>query len=384
MDPILSYLADVQKTVDQLDQQSVETVIRILHEARLNYQNVFILGNGGSAATASHFVCDLAKNTRTAGCQDFRVIGLADNMAILSAYANDEGYENVFAMQLKNLVRPEDVVIAISSSGNSPNVLKAVELANEIGAKTIGFTGRNGGRLGSIAQIEVRVPNQFADQIEDVHLILAHLISRRLRELAEPSVLMTQSDQMQLQGVDHPVVPIKSGQALDQPRNIPDTSIQQIMAQADISQCSLGDLLLLLSKHFRAISGSFLILNEAGEVIDSILAYTGNVCRADMERIAQFLNRGLAGWVVKHQVVTMVMNTSWDNRWLYADGETTSEPRSVLCAPVVKKNWTAGVITLARPESTPFSVEEMFALNTFSQDVQNSLEPCWGQRSSPD
>jgi D-sedoheptulose 7-phosphate isomerase len=335
------------------------------------------MGNGGSAATASHFVCDLAKNTRTSGCQDFRVIGLADNMAILSAYANDEGYENVFAMQLKNLVRPEDVVIAISSSGNSPNVLRAVELANEIGATTIGFTGHGGGQLGSIAKIEVRVPNQFADQIEDVHLILAHLISRRLRELAEPSVLMAHSDQIQFQDLDQAVVPTNTGQAINHLINTPDPSTQRPMAQIDVTNCSLGDLLLNLLNNFRAISGSFLILNEAGEIIDSILAYTGQVCRADAERVAQFLSHGLAGWVVKNQVVTMVMNTSWDNRWIYADGEIASEPRSVLCAPVMNSNRTAGVITLARPESSPFSVDEMFALNTFTQDVQGSLAPCF-------
>jgi D-sedoheptulose 7-phosphate isomerase len=124
MEQIQHYLAGVQQTLDLLPQDSIRAAIETLHAARLAKRTVFIMGNGGSASTASHFVCDLAKNTRAPGQPDFRVLGLADNMAIFSAYGNDEGYHNVFARQLATFVEAGDVVIAISTSGNSPNVLR--------------------------------------------------------------------------------------------------------------------------------------------------------------------------------------------------------------------------------------------------------------------
>ncbi|MCI0398741.1 MAG: SIS domain-containing protein [Chloroflexi bacterium] len=182
MDSVVGYIAGLQETLDRLPLALIEEVIAILHESRLEGRQVFIMGNGGSASTASHFVCDLAKNTRHNGRPAFRVLGLTDNMAVLSAYANDEGYENVFAEQLANFVRPGDVVIGISTSGNSPNVLRAIELANQVGAKTIGFTGFDGGRLGRIVALNVQVPNNCIEQIEDVHLILEHLICTALRQ----------------------------------------------------------------------------------------------------------------------------------------------------------------------------------------------------------
>ena len=144
---IAEYLSGIKKTIDLLPIKSIEEVICLLHEARLNESQVFIMGNGGSAATASHFVNDLAKSTRITGWPHFRVIGLTDNMSIFSAYANDIGYEAVFAEQLNNLLRQDDIVIGISASGNSPNVLNGIELANHRGAKTIGFTGLTGGKL---------------------------------------------------------------------------------------------------------------------------------------------------------------------------------------------------------------------------------------------
>jgi phosphoheptose isomerase len=128
----------------------IEEVIDTLHDARLTGKQVFIMGNGGSASTASHFVCDLAKNTRKEGWPHFKAIGLADNIAIFSAYANDEGYDNVFAQQLASLICTGDIVIGISASGNSPNVLKAMEIAKQHRAKTIGFTGFDGGKLGKM------------------------------------------------------------------------------------------------------------------------------------------------------------------------------------------------------------------------------------------
>jgi D-sedoheptulose 7-phosphate isomerase len=148
MSLLMEYVRDLQTTLAALPLEPIEQVVSILNQARLENRQVFIMGNGGSAATASHFVCDLAKNTREVGKPHFKVIGLSDNMAILSALANDEGYDNVFVQQLANLINPGDIVIAISASGNSPNVLKAIEYARETGATTIGFTGYEGGKLG--------------------------------------------------------------------------------------------------------------------------------------------------------------------------------------------------------------------------------------------
>jgi D-sedoheptulose 7-phosphate isomerase len=141
MQSITNYIFDLKQTLEILPLTEIDRVITVLHEARMRGRQVFIMGNGGSASTAAHMVCDLAKNTRHLGWPNFKVIGLADNMAIFSAYANDEGYENVFWNQLDSLLLPDDVVIAISASGNSPNVLKAITLAGNRGATTIAFTG---------------------------------------------------------------------------------------------------------------------------------------------------------------------------------------------------------------------------------------------------
>src|SRR3954465_6217052 len=119
---------------------------------------VFVVGNGGSAATASHFACDLAKGTRTPGVPPFRVVPLTDNVPLLTAWANDTSYDRVFAEQLATLVRPGDVVVAISASGNSENVLAATRVARQLGATTIALTGQSGGRLGRLAELTIRVP----------------------------------------------------------------------------------------------------------------------------------------------------------------------------------------------------------------------------------
>lgn len=182
MEQINDYLSNLQQTISGLNRKSIWEVILVLHEARLQNRQVFILGNGGSASTASHFVCDLAKNTRVMGFPHFRVIGLTDNMALMTAYANDEGYENVFAAQLASLIQPGDVVIGISTSGNSPNVLKAIELATKERAITIGLTGFDGGRLKDLVDHNIHVASECIEHVEDIHLVLEHLICATLRD----------------------------------------------------------------------------------------------------------------------------------------------------------------------------------------------------------
>jgi D-sedoheptulose 7-phosphate isomerase len=179
---IQNYISVLQQTMDQLPLQLIADVIGVLQHARMQGNQVLIMGNGGSASTASHFVCDLAKNTRHEGLPHFRAIGLTDNMALFSAYANDEGYENVFSQQLANLIKPGDVVIGISASGNSKNVINAIEEAQKHNVTTIGFTGFDGGRLGEIVNINIHVQSNIIEHVEDVHLMLEHIIIKVIKE----------------------------------------------------------------------------------------------------------------------------------------------------------------------------------------------------------
>ena len=193
MEFIQDYISTLQLTMDQLPRHLVSDVIDLLQQARRKGSQIFILGNGGSASTASHFTCDLAKNTRQEGLPHFRVIGLTDNMAMFSALANDEGYENVFSEQLASLVRPGDIVIAISASGNSKNVINAVEAAHRYEATVIGFTGFNGGRLRQLADINIHVNSNIIEHVEDIHLMLEHLIVKTIKEQARSSGNVTSS-----------------------------------------------------------------------------------------------------------------------------------------------------------------------------------------------
>ena len=183
MNGIKGYIDGLQSTLDGLHLGDIQQVVQLLAEARLSRRQIFIMGNGGSASTASHFICDLSKNTRRADLPNFKAIGLTDNMAIFSALANDEGYESVFAQQLASLLQPGDIVIGISASGNSPNVLNAIELANQMGATTIGFTGFDGGRLKSMVEYGVHTQSTCIEHVEDIHLMLEHVISKELRDM---------------------------------------------------------------------------------------------------------------------------------------------------------------------------------------------------------
>lgn len=190
MQPIRQYIIELKETLDLLSLTHIQQAIDVLYEARMSRRQVFIMGNGGSASTASHFVCDLSKNTRMPGWPGFKVLGLTDNMASFSAYANDEGYASVFAQQLAPFVQPGDVVIGISTSGNSPNVLEAVKLANEVGAYTIGFTGFDGGQLRALVDLELHVPSHCIEQVEDLHLMLEHLMVSILRQMTMADIQM--------------------------------------------------------------------------------------------------------------------------------------------------------------------------------------------------
>ncbi len=182
MDRIRRYLQDVRCTLDTLPLERIQDVVDVLLSANYAGSTIFTLGNGGSAATASHFACDLGKGTITPACPRFRVVALTDNIPVMTAWSNDVSYDDVFAEQLKSLMRPGDVVLAISGSGNSTNVLRAVEFAQSMGGVTIGFSGFDGGKLSALVDVSVVTPNDCMEQIEDVHVVLCHLLTTVIRE----------------------------------------------------------------------------------------------------------------------------------------------------------------------------------------------------------
>jgi D-sedoheptulose 7-phosphate isomerase len=183
---VTNYFFRMNNLLETMPIPSIVSMITRLAEARMKKQTVFIVGNGGSAATASHFANDLAKLTRRDDAPFMRIIALTDNVPLITAWANDESYEGVFSHQLETLVEKGDVLVAFSGSGNSPNVLQAIETAKEHGASTIGVTGFEGGKLASMVDTCVIVPANSMQLIEDVHLMLGHVTCLTLRDIAMP------------------------------------------------------------------------------------------------------------------------------------------------------------------------------------------------------
>jgi D-sedoheptulose 7-phosphate isomerase len=171
-----NYKSKLISALDTIDLDAVSRAIEILDEARAENRHIFTCGNGGSASTASHFVCDMVKGASFNREARFRIMALTDSLPTITAYSNDVSYECVFVEQLKNFAERGDVLIAISGSGNSPNVLRAVEYANSIGCHTIGLTGRDGGKLGKLSGLQIRVDDPHMGRIEDIHLIVTHML----------------------------------------------------------------------------------------------------------------------------------------------------------------------------------------------------------------
>src|SRR5947199_7944782 len=161
----------------------LETVLCILEEAYRNGNRIFMMGTCGSAATASHFALDLAKNTIMPGVPRLKAIWLTDHVPLITAWSNDTAYEHIFAEQLANMIEPGDVVIGISTSGNSPNVINALLLAKQYRAATIALLGARGGKIKKMVDAYVLAPGQNIEQEEDAHLILTHVITRHMREV---------------------------------------------------------------------------------------------------------------------------------------------------------------------------------------------------------
>jgi D-sedoheptulose 7-phosphate isomerase len=178
------YRDELLKTIDAIDLGKVQQAIDIFIEARDRGRHIFVCGNGGSASTASHFVTDMVKGASYNADTRFRIMSLVDSIPTLTAYSNDVSYDCVFAEQLKNFAQPGDVVVAVSGSGNSPNVLRAVEYANSAECTTVALTGRDGGRLGPMAKLNIQVSHPHMGRIEDAHMIVLHMIGYYFMEQA--------------------------------------------------------------------------------------------------------------------------------------------------------------------------------------------------------
>ena len=185
MDPVDTYLRQLAVVVQDMPRDEIWKVIQVLMDAWRRGSRVFLLGNGGSAATASHMANDLNKLTIVPGQPRFKALALTDSVPLMTAWGNDTAYENIFCEQMLNFLEAGDVAIAISASGNSPNVLKAMQVAREHGAITVGFSGRDGGRLKGLVDHCILVPSDHIGQQEDGHMILDHLIATTLHQLVE-------------------------------------------------------------------------------------------------------------------------------------------------------------------------------------------------------
>jgi D-sedoheptulose 7-phosphate isomerase len=175
------YFELLSRSLEGLAFDEIDSLAEVLVDAYQNEHTVFVFGNGGSAALASHFACDLGKGTVNGARKRFRVIALTDNVPLMTAWANDSDYESIFSEQLANFARAGDVAFAISASGNSRNVLKALKRARESGLTTAGLTGFAGGEMRALCHACIVVPSDNMQIIEDLHLAIAHALFTSVR-----------------------------------------------------------------------------------------------------------------------------------------------------------------------------------------------------------
>jgi putative methionine-R-sulfoxide reductase with GAF domain len=308
-------------------------------------------------------------------------------MAIFSAYANDEGYENVFAEQLENLIKPDDVVIGISASGNSKNVLKAIELANKVGSTTIGFTGFDGGHLKSLVKVNVHIPSSRIGQVEDIHLMLEHMVCETLGKLADattafykPLPYMMPMDESTKELAEQWFN--RSFNAVDQhglesnqsSRELLYRISQEFAGKFDLHEMLCRVLTLTLAS-IGAASGTTIVMNEQGEVVDGALAYAGQIQSANEDRFSDILHHGLAGWVVENRKGVVINNTQEDPRWLQRSWEQSSQfSRSALSVPLITNDRVVGVITLVHPQPGRFTLEDLALLTAIIITISYSFE----------
>ena len=176
-----SYIDYLSSVLNNISLTDIEKFVEVLLEARERESSIFFIGNGGSAATASHFANDIAIGTRTYE-KPFRAISLCDNQAVITAIANDDGYEKIFSQQLQVLLKKQDVVVAISASGNSPNLLDAIDTAKKMNTITVGISAFDGGKMKEMVDVSLHVPTEKGEYgpAEDAHMVLDHLVSNYL------------------------------------------------------------------------------------------------------------------------------------------------------------------------------------------------------------
>lgn len=177
-----SYFCQLAAALERLPYQNIDRVAEVLVQAYRGSRMVFLFGNGGSAALSSHLACDLGKGTANGSGKRFRAMALTDNVPMLTAWANDSKYDDIFAEQLANFVKPNDVAFAISGSGNSPNVLRALMLARQASAVTVGLTGFQGGKMKALCDECVVVPSDNMQIIEDLHVCVSHALFSVVRQ----------------------------------------------------------------------------------------------------------------------------------------------------------------------------------------------------------
>ncbi len=176
------YREQLLSAIESIDVAKVSEAIEWFDQARRDGRAIFVAGNGGSAATASHFVCDMVKGASFGKAQRFRIQSLTDSMATMTAYSNDVSYADAVCEQLKNFAQAGDIYMAISGSGNSENVVRAMDFAKSIGCRTVALTGRDGGRLGPRADLNIHVPETHMGRIEDAHHIICHMLAYSFME----------------------------------------------------------------------------------------------------------------------------------------------------------------------------------------------------------
>ena len=176
------YLAGTREVLANLDADLIDQIAEQIWQTYKNGRTVYLFGNGGSAALASHIACDLAKGTMTNGQRRMRAVSLNDNVALMTAWANDSNYSEIFAEQLHEVVEAGDLVLAISSSGNSPNVVRGLEVARKAGATCVALSGFKGGRVKDLCDLCLVVPSDSVQHIEDAHLGVTHAIFVAIRQ----------------------------------------------------------------------------------------------------------------------------------------------------------------------------------------------------------
>jgi len=381
------YRENLAQSILALPIDQVHEAVRILHTKRMDRKRVFLFGNGGSSSTASHFACDLNKNTRVNAWPDFQAHCLSDNMPVFSAYANDEGYENVFWRQLQNELEEDDLVIGISASGNSENVLRGIRYANEQGAFTIGFTGFDGGSLGSLVDLHLHIPSHVIEQVEDIHLVLEHMIICSLKQITGSSIPDHATAHAEPLDFDRPVSmastdtmePDEVSAAFHEPRSRAEWifQLQKALLENMPTDAVFEEVLQGVYRILDASSGSILKYDRSGTLVGGLTLFKGKLKSRTREEVHEIGQKGLAKWVYDHHEPALIANTLADARWIPGEGD--SPPRSALSIPLNIQGENVGVLSVARLRENGFTESHLAFLTAinylFSQHSEHRSSP---------